>query len=99
VVRPDQGRADEHYAPLRDLLLRLGLQGGQIGQGAAVSLFLFRSCSAVVFVQLRIVRKAALMSRKSRARWARNIRPRSRSYLPELALLCCSRSSRSTSCW
>jgi multiple sugar transport system permease protein len=38
----------------------LGLQGGQIGQGAAVSLFLFPILLAVVFVQLRIVRKAAL---------------------------------------
>jgi multiple sugar transport system permease protein len=38
----------------------LGLQGGQIGQGAAVSLFLFPILLAVVFVQLRLVRKAAL---------------------------------------
>ena len=38
----------------------LGLQSGQIGQGAAVSLFLFPILLAVVFVQLRLVRKAAL---------------------------------------
>src|SRR5262245_6235369 len=38
----------------------LGLQGGQIGQGAAVSLFLFPILLIVVFVQLRLVRKAAL---------------------------------------
>jgi len=38
----------------------LGLQSGQIGQGAAVSLFLFPILLAVVFVQLRMVRKAAM---------------------------------------
>ena len=38
----------------------LGLQGGQIGQGAAVSLFLFPILLAVVFLQLRLVRKAAI---------------------------------------
>ena len=37
----------------------LGLQGGQIGQGAAVSLFLFPILLLVVTVQLRMVRKAA----------------------------------------
>jgi len=36
----------------------LGLQSGQIGQGAAVSLFLFPILLAVVFTQLRLVRKA-----------------------------------------
>ena len=36
----------------------LGLQGGQIGQGAAVSLFLFPILLMVVFVQLRMVRRA-----------------------------------------
>src|SRR5881296_3405113 len=36
----------------------LGLQGGQIGQGAAVSLFLFPILLLVVFVQLRMVRRA-----------------------------------------
>jgi multiple sugar transport system permease protein len=36
----------------------LGLQGGQIGQGAAVSLFLFPILLIVVFVQLRMVRRA-----------------------------------------
>lgn len=36
----------------------LGLQGGQIGQGAAVSLFLFPILLFVVFVQLRVVRKS-----------------------------------------
>ena len=37
----------------------VGLQGGQIGQGAAVSLFLFPILLLVVTVQLRMVRKAA----------------------------------------
>lgn len=36
----------------------LGLQSGQIGQGAAVSLFLFPILLAVVFVQLRLIRRA-----------------------------------------
>jgi multiple sugar transport system permease protein len=36
----------------------LGLQGGQIGQGAAVSLFLFPILLMVVFMQLRLVRRA-----------------------------------------
>jgi multiple sugar transport system permease protein len=36
----------------------LGLQGGQIGQGAAVSLFLFPILLGVVFTQLRLVRKS-----------------------------------------
>ncbi len=35
-----------------------GLQSGQIGQGAAVSLFLFPILLFVVFVQLRVVRKS-----------------------------------------
>lgn len=38
----------------------LGLQGGQIGQGAAISLFLFPFLLAIVLIQLRFVRKAAL---------------------------------------
>ena len=37
----------------------LGLQGGQIAQGAAVSLFLFPILLVVVFVQLRMVRKSS----------------------------------------
>jgi multiple sugar transport system permease protein len=37
----------------------LGLQNGQIGQGAAVSLFLFPILLAVVYVQLRLVRKSS----------------------------------------
>jgi multiple sugar transport system permease protein len=37
----------------------LGLQSGEIGQGAAVSLFLFPILLAVVFVQLRLVRKSS----------------------------------------
>ena len=37
---------------------QLGLQGGQIGQGAAVSLFLFPILLAVVISQLRLVRRA-----------------------------------------
>jgi multiple sugar transport system permease protein len=35
------------------------LQGGQISQGAAVSLFLFPILLLVVFVQLRMVRKSS----------------------------------------
>ena len=38
----------------------LGLQSGQIGQGAAVSLFLFPILLAVVFVQLRLVRRSGM---------------------------------------
>jgi multiple sugar transport system permease protein len=38
----------------------LGLQSGEIGQGAAVSLFLFPILLAVVFVQLRLARRAAM---------------------------------------
>src|ERR671925_1413037 len=38
----------------------LGLQSGQIGQGAAVSLFLFPIFLAVVFVQLRLVRRSGM---------------------------------------
>ena len=38
----------------------LGLQSGQIGQGAAVSLFLFPILLFVVFVQLRTVRKSTI---------------------------------------
>src|SRR5438477_409100 len=38
----------------------LGLQSGHIGQGAAVSLFLFPILLALVFTQLRMVRKAAM---------------------------------------
>src|SRR3989454_3977878 len=36
----------------------VGLKGGQIGQGAAVSLFLFPILLGVVFTQLRLVRKS-----------------------------------------
>jgi multiple sugar transport system permease protein len=39
----------------------LGLQSGQVGQGAAVSLFLFPILLAVVFVQLRLVRKSTTL--------------------------------------
>ena len=38
----------------------VGLQGGEIGQGAAVSLFLFPILLAVVFFQLRLVRRASM---------------------------------------
>lgn len=40
------------------LSFTLGLQGGHIGQGAAVSLFLFPILVAVVYFQLRLVRRA-----------------------------------------
>jgi len=36
---------------------QIGLQGGNLGQGAAISLFLFPMLAAVVFVQLRYIRK------------------------------------------
>jgi len=39
----------------------LGLQSGQVGQGAAVSLFLFPILLAVVFVQLRLVRQSTAL--------------------------------------
>src|SRR5438093_12573922 len=39
----------------------LGLHGGQVGQGAAVSLFLFPILLAVVFVQLRLVRQSTTL--------------------------------------
>ncbi|PYN03686.1 MAG: ABC transporter permease [Candidatus Rokuibacteriota bacterium] len=39
----------------------LGLQSGQVGQGAAVSLFLFPILLAVVFVQLRLVRQSTTL--------------------------------------
>ena len=38
----------------------LGLQSGEIGQGAAVSLFLFPILLGIVFVQLRLARRAAM---------------------------------------
>lgn len=38
----------------------LGLQGGEIGLGAAVSLFLFPILLAAVFLQLRLMRRAAI---------------------------------------
>ena len=37
---------------------QIGLQSGQIGQGAAISLFLFPILLMIVFTQLRLVRKA-----------------------------------------
>jgi multiple sugar transport system permease protein len=40
------------------LSFALGMQGGHIGQGAAVSLFLFPILVAVVYFQLRMVRRA-----------------------------------------
>ena len=39
----------------------LGLQSGQVGQGAAVSLFLFPILLGVVFVQLRLVRQSTTL--------------------------------------
>jgi multiple sugar transport system permease protein len=38
----------------------VGLQGGEIGQGAAVSLFLFPILLGIVFFQLRLVRRASM---------------------------------------
>ena len=39
------------------LAYQVGLNGGNLGQGAAISLFIFPMLAAVVFVQLRYVRK------------------------------------------
>jgi multiple sugar transport system permease protein len=39
------------------LAYQVGLQGGNLGQGAAISLFLFPMLAAVVFVQLRYIRR------------------------------------------
>ena len=39
------------------LAYQTGLQGGNLGQGAAISLFLFPLLAAVVFIQLRYIRK------------------------------------------
>ena len=39
------------------LAYQIGLQGGNLGQGAAVSLFLFPMLAAVVFLQLRYIRR------------------------------------------
>jgi multiple sugar transport system permease protein len=39
------------------LAYQIGLQGGNLGQGAAISLFLFPMLAAVVFLQLRYIRK------------------------------------------
>jgi multiple sugar transport system permease protein len=39
------------------LAYQVGLQGGNLGQGAAISLFIFPLLAVVVFLQLRYVRK------------------------------------------
>jgi multiple sugar transport system permease protein len=39
------------------LAYQIGLNGGNLGQGAAISLFLFPMLAAVVFIQLRFIRK------------------------------------------
>ena len=39
------------------LAYQIGLQGGNLGQGAAISLFLFPVLALVVFIQLRYIRK------------------------------------------
>jgi len=39
------------------LAYQIGLQGGNLGQGAAISLFLFPMLAVVVFLQLRYIRK------------------------------------------
>ena len=41
------------------LAYQQGLQGGNLGQGAAISLFLFPLLAAVVFIQLRYIRREA----------------------------------------
>ena len=39
------------------LAYQMGLTGGNLGQGAAISLFLFPLLAAIVFIQLRYIRK------------------------------------------
>ena len=39
------------------LAYQIGLTGGNLGQGAAVSLFLFPMLAAIVFIQLRYIRR------------------------------------------
>jgi len=39
------------------LAYQVGLDGGNLGQGAAISLFLFPMLAAIVFVQLRYIRR------------------------------------------
>lgn len=39
------------------LACQTGLVGGNLGQGAAISLFLFPMLAAVVFLQLRYIRR------------------------------------------
>ena len=39
------------------LAYQVGLSGGNLGQGAAISLFLFPMLAAMVFVQLRYIRR------------------------------------------
>ena len=39
------------------LAYQVGLQGGNLGQGAAISLFLFPMLGVVVFLQLRYIRR------------------------------------------
>src|SRR5262247_1586149 len=39
------------------LAYQIGLQGGNLGQGAAISLFLFPMLAAIVFIQLRYIRR------------------------------------------
>jgi len=39
------------------LAYQVGLNGGNLGQGAAISLFLFPMLAAVIFYQLRYVRQ------------------------------------------
>jgi multiple sugar transport system permease protein len=39
------------------LAYQVGLNGGNLGQGAAISLFLFPMLAAVVFIQLRYIRR------------------------------------------
>jgi multiple sugar transport system permease protein len=41
------------------LARQIGLESGQIGQGAAISLYLFPVLALVVWVQLRFVRRQA----------------------------------------
>ena len=53
-------KGNDHQVGHGRPLLEAGLQGGEIGLGAAVSLFLFPVLLAVVFLQLRLMHRAAI---------------------------------------
>ena len=59
-LRAHARRADQLHPPVRHLTpRRIGLESGRIGEGAAISLYLFPLLVFVVWAQLRFVRKQA----------------------------------------